>query len=95
MLVCAAGCSPAADPADQQETETTEQPDQQGVPETRAVQGKQPPQSNSTKVTPVIRFLPTPDIILDVWLSYLSYIRDILSWFFKTDLCALLEDKQC
>lgn len=78
MLVCAAGCSPAAGRAEQQEIETTEQPDQQGAPETRAVQGKQLPQSNSTKVKLVIRFLPTPDMILEVWLSYLSCIIDIL-----------------
>lgn len=51
MLVCAAGFSPAAGGAEQQETETTEQPDQQGAPEGRAAQGKQPPQSNSSKVT--------------------------------------------
>ncbi len=50
MLVCAAGCSPAASSAEQQETEATVQPDQQGAPETKAAQGKQAPQSNSTKV---------------------------------------------
>lgn len=51
MMFCAAGCSPAGSGAEQQETETTEQPEQQGAPETRAAQGRQPPQSNSTKVT--------------------------------------------
>lgn len=50
-FICAAGCSPAAGFAEQQETETTEQPDQQRTPETTAAQGKQLPQSNSTKVT--------------------------------------------
>ncbi|XP_067341511.1 ras-responsive element-binding protein 1 isoform X2 [Channa argus] len=44
------GCSPAASSEEQQETETIEQPDQPGTPETTAAQGKQVPQSNSTKV---------------------------------------------
>ncbi|XP_044032059.1 ras-responsive element-binding protein 1 isoform X2 [Siniperca chuatsi] len=44
------GCSPAASGAEQPETETAEQPDQQGAPETSAAQGKPPPQSNSSKV---------------------------------------------
>ncbi|XP_039982905.1 ras-responsive element-binding protein 1 isoform X2 [Xiphias gladius] len=44
------GCSPADNSAEQSETEATEQPDQQGAPETRAAQGKQPPLSSSAKV---------------------------------------------
>nr|XP_046228130.1 ras-responsive element-binding protein 1 isoform X2 [Scatophagus argus] len=43
-------CSPAASGAELQEKETTEQSDQQGATVTRAAQGKQPPQNNSTKV---------------------------------------------
>lgn len=42
--------STAAGAAEKQEPETTEQPEQQGEPEPRAAQGKQLPQSNSTKV---------------------------------------------
>ncbi|XP_074549207.1 ras-responsive element-binding protein 1 isoform X2 [Halichoeres trimaculatus] len=38
------GCTP-----EQQETNATEQPDQQGAAETRTAAGKQPPQSSSTK----------------------------------------------
>ncbi|XP_051241674.1 ras-responsive element-binding protein 1 isoform X2 [Dicentrarchus labrax] len=43
------GCSPAESVAEQPETETTEQPDQQRAPESRAAQGKQPPLSSSSK----------------------------------------------
>ncbi|KAL4001553.1 Fc receptor-like protein [Sarotherodon galilaeus] len=47
------GFSPTPGPAEQQDTETTQQqqPDQQGAPETRATQGKQPPNSSKVEST--------------------------------------------
>lgn len=64
------GCSSAESGAEQPETETTEEPDQQGAPETRAAQGKQPPQSNSTKVT-------RPGLCVILWsLKLLTFLQD-------------------
>ncbi|XP_056219926.1 ras-responsive element-binding protein 1 isoform X2 [Seriola aureovittata] len=44
------GCSPSESGAEQSESDATDQPEQQGAPETAAAPGKQPPLTNSTKV---------------------------------------------